>query len=228
MKGIFVIGTDTNIGKTIVACGIASALKKRNIDVGVMKPFATSHKRYSSMFGSEDVAKLAEAAKVTDPEEVINPYFYKIGTAPYLAARMSGRSPPRMGFALEKLRQLSKKHEFLVVEGIGGIMVPLSRTETLLDFVKIAGIPVIIVGSSKLGTINHILLTFHACQNRGVRVSAIVINKTPRNPSKVQYQLRSILSSLTGVKKVIEIPRFHDRESLENVGKIVEQDLLDF
>jgi dethiobiotin synthetase len=228
VKGIFVIGTDTNIGKTVIACAIVSALKKRKIDVGVMKPFATSHKRYSSDFQSEDVSRLVAAAKATDPEEVINPYFYSIATAPYLAARMSGRAPPKLGFALEKLRELSKKHEFMVVEGIGGIMVPLTRNETLIDFVKLAAIPVIIVASSKLGTINHTLLTFHACKERHVSVSAIIINNAPRKPSKVQLELRSLISILTGVKKVNQIPKFRYHQNVEKVEKIIELDFLKF
>jgi dethiobiotin synthetase len=228
VNGIFVVGTDTDIGKTVIACAFASALKKREIDVGVMKPFATSHKRYSSDFQSEDVSKLAAAAKVTDPEEVINPYFYSIATAPYLAAKMSGRAPPKLGFALEKLRQLSKKHEFMVVEGIGGIMVPLTRTETLLDFVKLAAIPVIIVASSKIGTINHTLLTFHACKERHVSVSAIIINNTPRKPSNVQHELRSLISTLTGIKKVIQVPKFRYHHNVAKVEKIIELDFLGF
>lgn len=85
MKGIFVTGTDTNIGKTFVSCMITRVLKGYGIDVGVMKPFAASHRRYSSMFSSEDVWRLARAAKVADPDDLMNPFFYQIGTAPFLA-----------------------------------------------------------------------------------------------------------------------------------------------
>ena len=228
MEGLFVTGTDTNIGKTFIACTITKVLREYGVDVGVMKPFATSHKRYSSTFGSEDAWKLSRAAKVVDPYDLINPYFYQIGTAPFLAATMSGRLTPSLGFAIKKLRRLSRQHEFLVVEGIGGIMVPISRKETILDFIKMVGYPAIIVTSPKLGTINHTLLTFRACLNRKIRVDAIIINKIPEKKSKVQRRLPSLLSALTGVKRVIEIPRIHNSYTLKNIEKLIARDLLDF
>jgi dethiobiotin synthetase len=227
VKGIFVTGTDTNIGKTFVSCMITRVLKGYGIDVGVMKPFATSHGRYSSMFSSEDVARLARAAKVADPDDLMNPFFYQIGTAPFLAATMSGRPTPNMTFAVKILRRLSKRHEFLVVEGIGGIMVPISRKETLLDFIKMVGFPAIIVTSPKLGTINHTLLTFHACLSRKIKVYAIIINKKPETTSKVQDRLGSLLSTLTGVKRIIEIPRIRNGNNLKSVEDLIARELFD-
>jgi dethiobiotin synthetase len=228
VKGLFVTGTDTNIGKTFIACTIAKILTEYGIDVGVMKPFATSHKRYSSTFGSEDAWRLSRAAKVVDSHDLINPFFYQIGTAPFLAARMSGRPPPNLGHAVKILRRLSRQHEFLVVEGIGGIMVPISRKETMLDFIKMVGFPAIIVTSPKLGTINHTLLTYQACLDRKIRVDAIIINKIPEKTSKVQRRLPSLFAALTGVKRVIEIPRFHNGCNLKSIEKLIARDLLNF
>ena len=215
MKGLFVTGTDTNIGKTFISCLITNVLKEHGVDVGVMKPFATSHKRYSTTFGSEDAWRLSRAAKVVDPYDLINPYFYQIGTAPFLSATMSGKPTPNLGSAVKKLQRLSTQHEFLVVEGIGGVMVPISRKKTILDFIKMVGFPAIIVTSPKLGTINHTLLTFQAC-----------LNRKPERPSKVQRHLPSLLSSLTGVKRVIEIPRIRNSYALKNIEKLIARDLL--
>jgi dethiobiotin synthetase len=206
---------------------ITRVLKGYGIDVGVMKPFATSHSRYSSMFSSEDVWRLARAAKVADPDDLMNPFFYQIGTAPFLAATMSGRPTPNMTFAVKILRRLSKRHEFLVVEGIGGIMVPISRKETLLDFIKMVGFPAIIVTSPKLGTINHTLLTFHACLSRKIKVYAIIINKKSETTSKVQDRLGSLLSTLTGVKRIIEIPRIRNGNNLKSVEDLIARELFD-
>jgi dethiobiotin synthetase len=228
VKGLFITGTDTNIGKTFIACTITKVLKAYGIDVGVMKPFAASQKRYSSTFSSEDAWRLSLAAKVADPADLINPYFYQIGTAPFLAATMSGRPSPNLCFAVKKLRRLSNQHEFLVVEGIGGVMVPISRTETILDFIKMVGFPAIIVTSAKLGTINHTLLTFQACLSSKIRIYAIIINKNPEKASKAQGRLPSLLSALTGVKRVIEIPKIQNSYTLNNVEKIIARDLLDF
>lgn len=226
MKGIFITGTDTNIGKTFVACAIARVLRKKHVDVGIMKPFATSHRRFSTRFRSEDVRSLVRAAGVTDPEDLVNPYFYKTGTAPLLAAKICKCAPPQMEYALKKLKRLREEHDFLVVEGIGGIMIPLSATETLLDFIEIVGFPVIIVTSPRLGTINHTMLTFCACRARNVSVSGIIINKRPSKPSKVQDRLRSLFAELTGVNSVIEIPRFR-YGALKKADDLIERELLD-
>lgn len=228
MKGIFVTGTDTNIGKTFIACIIAKVLKEHGIDVGVMKPFATSRRRYSSTYASEDTWRLSGAAQVVDPDDLINPYFYQIGTAPLLAATMSGRPIPDLGFAVKKLRTLSRQHAFIVVEGIGGVMVPISMKKTILDFAKMIGFPVIIVASPKLGTINHTLLTFHACRSRKIQVYAIIINKYPEKPSKTQEAILPLLSALTGVKKAIEIPQIRNSNVLKKVEKLIAKDLLNF
>jgi dethiobiotin synthetase len=228
MKGIIVTGTDTNIGKTFIACIIVKALKVRGIDVGVMKPFASSWRRYSSTYASKDTWRLSHAAQVFDPDDLINPYFFQIGTAPFLAATLSDRPIPDMSFAVKKLQTLSRKHEFLVVEGIGGVMVPISQNETFLDFAKMIGFPVIIVASAKLGTINHTLLTFEACRRSDVRVYAIVINKYPKKPSKAQEHVLPLLSSLTGVTKGIEIPRIRNRSALKKFEKLIASDLLNF
>jgi dethiobiotin synthetase len=228
VKGFFVTGTDTNIGKTFIACTITKVLKEHGVDVGVMKPFATSHKRYSSTFRSEDAWRLSRAAKVVDPDDLINPYFYQIGTAPFLAATMSGKPTPNLSIAVKKLRGLSRQHEFLVVEGIGGVKVPISKKETILDFIKMVGFPAIIVTSPKLGTINHTLLTFQACLSRKIRVYAIIINKNPEKKSKTQDCLPSLLSTLTGVKRVIEIPWIRNTYTLKNTEKLIAADLLNF
>ena len=228
MKGLFITGTDTNIGKTFIACAIAKVLRDYGVDVGVMKPFATSQIRFSARFGSEDAWRLSRAAKVVDPDESINPYFYQIGTAPLLAATMSGRPTPKLSLVLEELRRLSKQHDFIVVEGIGGVMVPISRKETVLDFIKMVGFPAIIVTSPRIGTINHTLLTFHACRKTKIRVYSIVINKNPKKPSEIQEHIPSLLSMLTGVKKVIGIPRIHESYELKNIENMIARDVLDF
>jgi dethiobiotin synthetase len=228
VKGIFVTGTDTNIGKTFIACTITKVLRDHEVDVGVMKPFATSTRRYSAKFGSEDAWRLSGAAKVIDSNDLINPYFYRIGTAPYLSAILGHVPAPDLSVALEKLRRLSRRHEFLVVEGIGGILVPVSKKETVLDFIKMVGFPTIIVASPKLGTINHTLLTFEACHRSRIPVKAIIINMISTKPSQVQAHIPSLISELTGVKRVIEIPRIQSSYALKKIKQIIGRELFDF
>ena len=103
MKGLFVTGTDTNIGKTFISCLITNVLKEHGVDVGVMKPFATAYKRYSTTFGSEDAWRLSRAAKVVDPYDLINPYFYQIGTAPFLTSNYERKAYSQLRFCSQKI-----------------------------------------------------------------------------------------------------------------------------
>src|SRR5688572_25075313 len=91
MRGIFVAGTDTGVGKTAVAAGIAWLLKSRRVDVGVMKPFATGSKRHSARYQSEDTAMLAAAAGAPESDEELNPFFFKIPASPLMAAQLTGK-----------------------------------------------------------------------------------------------------------------------------------------
>jgi Dethiobiotin synthetase len=132
MRGVFIAGTDTGVGKTLFAAGLAWTLRKRSFNVGVMKPFATAERVSSRKYRSSDVAILAKAANATEGDSELNPVFYEVGASPLMAAEMTGKPPPVIQTVLRSLRNLSRKHEFLIVEGIGGVMVPLTSRYYLL------------------------------------------------------------------------------------------------
>jgi dethiobiotin synthetase len=123
MRGIFVTGTDTGIGKTIIAAGLAWALRKKGVDVGVMKPFATANKVFSKKYRSQDTSLLARASVVNDDDYEINPFFYPIAASPLTATELKYGPPVNSRSALQKLKNLGKKHQFMIVEGIGGIKI---------------------------------------------------------------------------------------------------------
>ncbi|MEW6357732.1 MAG: dethiobiotin synthase [Planctomycetota bacterium] len=174
-KGIFVTGTDTEVGKTVVAVGIARAIKRRGVDVGVMKPVASGGQP------SEDAVMLAKAAGTNDPMEEINPICLPEPLAPTVAARRCGRI-----VELQKIwnafRSLSARHEFLIVEGIGGLLVPLAEGITVADLAKGMALPLLIVGRTGLGTINHVLLTVEAARARTLTIAGIVLNQAEDAP----------------------------------------------
>ena len=128
IKGVFIIGIDTEIGKTTISGGLGNLLFRKGIKIGVMKPFATGSKIYSKDFKSHDAKILKVASSNKDNDGIINPYFYSIPTAPYLAKKiLKVNEDIDVGEILNKYKEIEKRHEFTIVEGIGGLMVPLSK-----------------------------------------------------------------------------------------------------
>ena len=226
MRGIFVTGTSTGVGKTTVAAGLAWALRKRKIDVGVMKPFATANRVFSRKYRSQDTAILARASGVNDPDFSLNPFFYSVAASPLVAAELKHSPQVDTKKALQKLKMLERKHDFLIAEGIGGIMVPLTQNEFVADFAQRAKLPLIIVSTLKLGTLNHTLLTVMACKKFRLKIAGIILNKTSKNPDIVEQKTVEILERLTHVELLAVIP-FSKGANYISIGKMIE-DNLDF
>lgn len=207
MAGIFIIGTDTNVGKTMIAAAFAWLIRRKGIDVGVMKPFAAGRKVFSKRYKSIDTATLAKAACVRDADEEINPFFYQVPAAPIMAARIANQSTPCISTAIKAFNKLASKHEFMIVEGIGGIMVPLTREAYVADLARALKLPTIIVARATLGTLNHIILTIQICRCYGLNVQGIIVNGMPERRGIVQRYLVPTIEELTDVQVLCVIPR---------------------
>jgi dethiobiotin synthetase len=207
MRSIIVTGTDTGVGKTTVAAALARSVRSKGINVGVMKPFAASKKRYSDKYRSEDTAILAEAAGVDDCDHEINPFFYSLPSAPFVAASITSETPITIMAAVSSLEKLKTKHDFLIIEGIGGLMVPLTEKETFADFAKVLNAPILVVASCKIGIFNHILLTLHASRNYGLRTAGLVLNSFPCRPGVVDRQLVDAVRRLCDIELIFTLPR---------------------
>ena len=173
--GIFVTATDTEVGKTVIAAGLAQAVKARGIDVGVMKPLATGGVQQEGRLRSEDAEYLAGAVDAADGLDLINPICLEPPLAPSVAARISGQDIDLtvVRAAFEELRQ---RHQFLIVEGIGGIMVPISEKRFVADLAAEMGLPLVIVTRPALGTLNHTVLTVDCARQACLDIKGIVIN----------------------------------------------------
>jgi dethiobiotin synthetase len=224
MHGIFVTGTSTGVGKTLVAAGLAWALRKQKIDVGVMKPFATANRVFSKRYRSQDTALLARASAVNDNDYDMNPFFYSIAASPLSATELKYGPRADTEMALQKLKKLGRKHQFMIVEGIGGIMVPLTENESIADFAKRANLPLVIVSTPTLGTLNHTLLTIMACKKLRLKIVGIILNKTSKKPDMVEQKTAPILERLTNIKVLAQIP-FSKRANYVSIGKLVEEKL---
>ncbi len=174
-SGIFITGTDTGVGKTYVATAILRELTMRALDVGVMKPAETGCRTRSGVLVPSDAVLLRRAAGVRDGIDLINPYRFSKALAPSSAAALAGEriSPQKL---IKAYGTLSRRHEFMIVEGAGGIMVPLNDGYTYLDLAVELGLPVLVIALPNLGTINHTLLTLAALRQRKQNIVGVVIN----------------------------------------------------
>ena len=174
-RGLFITGTDTGVGKTYIAAGIAATLRNRMVDVGVMKPVETGCRMREGNLVPSDVMRLLRASAVSDTLDLVNPYRFAKPLAPYVAARLEDKTIS-ISRVMRTFEVLSSRHEFMIVEGAGGIMVPLTRRETYLDLAQNMGLPALIVARPGLGTINHTLLTIAALRAKKVPIAGVVIN----------------------------------------------------
>ena len=175
-NGVFVTGTDTEVGKTVVAAALAAVLRERGCNPGVMKPVATGCRFVGGHPEGDDTLCLLESSGAGDPLTLVTPYAYEPAVAPTVAAALAGREI-ELNAIMQAYHQLALNHDVMVVEGIGGLMVPLGRGTTVVDMARELGLPLIIVARSSLGTINHTLLTVHAAETAGLDVAAVVLNR---------------------------------------------------
>lgn len=216
MKSFFVTGTDTGIGKTAFTCGLANLLRVSGIDVGVMKPFATGIPQKNG-FQSEDVSMLVRSSGVSDPESLINPYFFAIPASPYSAAKKLGRQID-LDLVLSSFDKLCSTHDVMLVEGIGGIMTPILKDYFVIDLIKDLNLDVVVVTGSKIGTINHTTLTIDACKKHGIHISGLIINQIDKNGYDLD-ELGQDLIALSGVDVIAKIPNLDDVESITSILK---------
>ena len=214
-------GTDTGIGKTTICTGLIWFLRNQGIEVGVMKPFAAAEKGFSSNYRSEDTYRLALAAGSKSTDKQINPYFYKVPASPLVASKITHQKLPSLKNVVRQVLDESKKYRYMIIEGIGGIMVPISRTYTIAEFARYLGFPIVVVASAKLGSLNHILLTLEACFNHHLDVIAIVINRMPKRSDMSQRLLVSTCTAVTGTRTTFSIPEFHREPNPISVGSIL-------
>lgn len=200
-NGVFITGTDTGVGKTIFAAALAMFLRQRDINVGVMKPAES---------GVEDVSKLGNdgellswAAETDDSPDLISPYRLTEALAPSVAAKREGiKIIP--GHIQECFEELSSHHDFMIVEGAGGLMAPMVGGILFADLARQMQLPLLVVTRPDLGTINHTFLTVFAAQQMQLPLAGYLINRMPEKPDTAcetaPHSMSSLISSdLLGV-----------------------------
>lgn len=198
--GIFITATDTGVGKTLVTAALVAHLTQRGIDVGVMKPIETGVSR--SAKAQSDGARLRRAAGCHDPMAEVCPYVFRLPVAPLSAARVEGTTV-RVATIIRAFRALRQKHALVLVEGVGGVNVPITSSLDILNLIYRMKLPAIVVGQSGLGGINHALLTLHALRRRKIPIVALVLNqRQPVHTKTAGVQEQMTVTLLRGLAKV--------------------------
>lgn len=206
-RGAFITGTDTGVGKTVVTAALAHHLSQSGIAVGVMKPVETGVSSPTSP--RCDAVRLKVAAANRETLSLIRPYRFRAPVAPLAASRLE-RKPIRLGTIFSAFRALRTRHAVLLVEGVGGIYVPLTVSHDVLDLMQEMKLPVIVVGRTGLGGINHARLTIETLRRRKIHVLALVLNHTGESrgtTARRQAQTTiALLRELDGVPVIGPLP----------------------
>jgi dethiobiotin synthetase len=194
-QAFFITGTDTDVGKTFVACELMRQFIGQGFKVVGMKPVAAGREFIEGKWVHGDVQKLIAAGNVDAPLEYINPFSFDEAIAPHIAAEKAGIQI-RTEVVLYAFQQLCELADVVIVEGAGGFLVPLNENETLADLAVILNIPVILVTSIKLGCINHALLTVEAIKKRNLCFHGWVANCLNPSMSEAKENINTLSARL--------------------------------
>lgn len=190
-QAYFITATDTDAGKTYIACALVRHFAQQGLKSVGMKPIAAGCALVDGVLKNSDVQQLTKASNVDAPLSLINPYIFEPPIAPHIAAQQAG-----VEIAIEIIQQaftqLSQLADVVVVEGAGGFLVPLNDTQTMADLAASLNIPIILVVGMRLGCINHALLTVQAIEARGLKLTGWVANQIDPNMAMLAENIQTL------------------------------------
>ncbi len=199
--GVFLTGTDTNVGKTVATAALAVALRRTGANVGVMKPVETGAARDGTSSVS-DARRLRECCAPNESMELLNPYRFPLPVAPADAAHRAG-AQIELPTILKAYRALAGRHDYMLVEGVGGVLVPLTHTEDVRSLIKLLELPCLIVSRTGLGAVNHTRLTLMCLREADIPVAGVLLIHTSADAGRdARLQAESTVSlirTLSGV-----------------------------
>ncbi len=219
-RGLFITGTGTGVGKTIFTAALALYLRQCDIDVGVMKPVETGVANVDHP--GQDGELLRWAAAINEPPEITCPYRFKMAAAPATASRQEKRSVNYTEL-LATGKKIIAHHQFTLIEGAGGLMVPLVGGFLVADLAKDLGLPLLVVAEARLGTINHTLLSLLAARYLEIEIAGYLLNRMPEKPSEAEKSTPHDLASLTVEELLLVLPEFEGstQQIVKEMAKIL-------
>lgn len=218
MNGIFVTGTDTDVGKTVISSGLAAALTEKGIDVGVFKPVLSGISREDP---ASDTSLLKQLSDTSLSFEEITPFAFKEPLAPYVAGRLEEKNVT-IEEVMSHWEKIRRKHEFFIVEGAGGISVPLGERFLVSDLIKAMQLPLLIVARPNLGTVNHVFLTVQYAKSLDLPIAGLVINGISDQPDLAEETNPELIEELCRVPILGITPKLKE-VTIENIKKIVKE-----
>mgnify|MGYP001770789870 FL=1 len=229
MRSFFITGTDTGVGKTVFGAGIARWLVERGFKVGVMKPIETGVVLSGDLFAMaregtfSDGAFLAQAARIEEPREVVVPCAYAEPLAPLVAAKRAARCVD-LAAIRKAWEHLSSRYDTVIVEGAGGLSVPIERGYDMASLALDFKLPVLIVARATLGTLNHTFLTVHYARSRGLEVLGVVVSGyDPQTTDVAELTNPSMIEELCEVPVIGIVPRKGSVASPEDAAEAVKE-----
>ena len=206
MRAIFVAGTDTCVGKTIVTGLLGSLLIDNDYRVITQKWVQTGSGRFSQDIRRHMKLMEKEEADYSDYLPLMSPYTFKFASSPHLAGRLEGAAI-NIDTIKRSLAGLFKHFDTVIIEGTGGLMVPLSEDRLLVDFIKELRLPVLLVAGNKLGAINHALLSIEALRARNIKIIGTIFNNTANDVDKIILKDNPrMVGALTGTEVFGTLP----------------------
>jgi dethiobiotin synthetase len=219
MKAIFVTGTDTGSGKSIVAGLLAEYLACKGKSVITQKWVATGPgndiRTHRKIMGTAFL----------ESKKILTPYRFKLAASPHLAAYYE-RRPIKKGLIKNAFLVLSRRYEIVVVEGTGGVLVPISRKSFLIDIVRDLNLPVLLVSHNRLGAVNHTLLSIEALKNRGINIIGVVFNNLSRTKKVILEDNQKIIREISGIKVLGVLRKSDNMGALKEQFKIIGDNLV--
>jgi dethiobiotin synthetase len=204
-KAIFITGTDTGVGKTVVAAGLAACLRARGLAVGVMKPLESGCPSRGGSLIPRDGSFLKRMARCPEPLERIVPFRLRHALAPGVAAEMEGVEVD-LGRIAGIYRDFMRRYQVTILEGAGGLLVPVAAGALMADLIRLLSTPVVVVTRADLGTINHTLLTLEHLAREGIPVLGWIMNHTRRCADSASRTNPRVVSSYAGAPMLGLIP----------------------
>ena len=203
-KGIFIIGTDTEVGKTVVSAGLMHLLLGNKYNAAYFKPVASGQVLLSGSYKSADAAFVKTVSGFAEDLKNITPFSFKNALAPHFAARLEGRSVD-LAVIRDSLQFLRNGYDFIIAEGAGGLAVPLNDQGFMqYDLIRELGFPCLLVARTGLGTINHTLLTLRFAKSAGLTIKGIVMNGNRQTEAETDNI--ETIRKLSGIDAIFKIP----------------------
>jgi len=226
-KGIFIIGTDTEVGKTVVSAGLMHLLLENNYKAAYFKPVASGQVLLNGSYQSTDATFVKAVSGFAEDSKNITAFSFRSAVAPHFAARLESKSID-LAVIRNVLQYLKNRYEFIIAEGAGGLAVPLNDQGFMqYDLIRELGFPCLLVSRTGLGTINHTLLTLRFAQSEGLVIKGIVMNGDGQ--TSVEIDNIETIRKLSDIPAFFTIPALHgvDTEKLQsgNIADVFEKNI---